>query len=239
MLVTTPHNPPRGSGGGYADLPARMVTLNQIAAYNMAYFRKAAGLSQEDLGQLLGGWSNAAVSAAERSWDGKRVRQFDADTLLLLAATLQIPIQALLLPPEDDGAAVRYVIDIGYAERPISMSMSNLFVHLAAELVSDHIVPCEDLTPAQAQFRDRYTAAVSHLTSEQVGEEIAEATGADRAALAAEVALTGRLDMLRTQRLALRSVLDDLDALHTVLDQRLADVRSEGRSPRPRSEGPA
>ncbi|MEU9839717.1 hypothetical protein AB0C69_10905, partial [Actinomadura sp. NPDC048032] len=66
-------------GKAYGELPAAAITLNQLVAYNMAYFRKAAGLTQEDLGKLLRGWTQkpwgkAAVSAAERAWDGKRPR---------------------------------------------------------------------------------------------------------------------------------------------------------------------
>ena len=56
------------------------MTVNQLAAYNMAFYRKVAGLTQEELGAPLG-WSVASVSAAERSWDGKRIKKFDADEL--------------------------------------------------------------------------------------------------------------------------------------------------------------
>ena len=92
---------------GVAELPSRDITANMLVGYNMAYFRKAAGMTQEELGQRLG-WSNVAVSAAERSWDGKRVRQFDADVVVDLAMALGVPISALFLPPEDDGERRRY-----------------------------------------------------------------------------------------------------------------------------------
>lgn len=76
-------------------------TVNQVVARNITRWRKAAGLTQEELGQRLGGWSNAAVSAAERSWDGKRIREFDADTIVALAAALGVPLTAMFLPPDD------------------------------------------------------------------------------------------------------------------------------------------
>jgi transcriptional regulator with XRE-family HTH domain/uncharacterized protein YegP (UPF0339 family) len=99
-----------------AVLPVRVVTINQVVGYNMTAYRKAAGLTQEDLGQRLGGWTKVAVSAAERSWDGKRIRKFDADEITQIAAVLGIPPIALFLPPEDHGTAVRYVLDMPEAE---------------------------------------------------------------------------------------------------------------------------
>jgi len=84
--------------------------MSQLVAYNMAAFRKAAGLSQQKLGQRLGGWSVASVSAAERSWESKRVKKFDADEIVQIAAVLGVPLAGLFLPPEDHGTAVRYVV---------------------------------------------------------------------------------------------------------------------------------
>ena len=94
-----------------ADLPERKVTINQLVGHNLACYRKAAGLTQEELGKRLGGWTKVAVSAAERSWDGRRVRKFDADELMALATALGVPITAFFLPPEDAGTGVRYVLD--------------------------------------------------------------------------------------------------------------------------------
>ena len=98
---------PLGQG---ADLPVRRVTVNSIVALNMAYFRKAAGLTQEELGERIG-WGKSVVSTAERSWDAKRVRSFSAEDLIATASALQIPLAALFLPPEDDGTAFDYVVD--------------------------------------------------------------------------------------------------------------------------------
>lgn len=76
-------------------------TVNQVVARNITRWRKAAGLTQEELGKRMGGWSNAAVSAAERSWDGGRRREFDADTIDALAVALGVPVLAMFLPPDD------------------------------------------------------------------------------------------------------------------------------------------
>jgi uncharacterized protein YegP (UPF0339 family)/transcriptional regulator with XRE-family HTH domain len=99
-----------------AVLPVQVVTISQVVGYNMAAYRKAAGLTQEELGRRLGGWTKVAVSAAERSWDGKRIRKFDADEITRIAAVLGIPPVALFLPPENHGTAVHYVLDMPEAE---------------------------------------------------------------------------------------------------------------------------
>jgi transcriptional regulator with XRE-family HTH domain len=100
----TPGGDPEG------ELPERRVTFSQIVGYNITAYRKAAGLTQEELGERLG-WTATTVSAAERSWDGKRIRKFDADELPRIAGALGVPVIALLLPPADAGTAVRYLID--------------------------------------------------------------------------------------------------------------------------------
>lgn len=97
----------------YDDLPEVRVTMNQVVAYNVNYFRLRRGLTQEELGQRLEAitgrpWSKATMSAVERSWDGNRIRQFDADDLVALSRALEFPVPALLLPPDDDGVRARY-----------------------------------------------------------------------------------------------------------------------------------
>ena len=103
------------------------MTVNQLVAYNMAYFRKAAGLGQQEFGEPLG-WSVASVSAAERSWDGKRIKKFDADEIVQIAYVLGVPLSALFLPPEDHGTAVRYVLKTrGSEDRGLSDLGADVF----------------------------------------------------------------------------------------------------------------
>lgn len=99
---------------GRDDLPLQRVTMNQVVAYNVAYFRNAADLTQEELGLRLERitgkrWSKATMSAVERSWDGNRIRSFDADDLLAMSQALEVPVTALMLPPEEDGTIIDYV----------------------------------------------------------------------------------------------------------------------------------
>lgn len=79
--------------------PARLVTVNQVAAWNMAQLRRDAGLTQRELGERIG-WTNGKVSDAERSWDGKRTVEFTAQDLAEIALALGVPLAALFLPPD-------------------------------------------------------------------------------------------------------------------------------------------
>ena len=129
-------------------LPERTVTVNQLVAYNMAFYRKAAGLTQEELGARLGGWSAASVSAAERSWDSSRVKKFDADEIASIAAALGVPVIAFFLSPEDDGTAVRYVVHLPGSEADRHRD------YAAA------VLPAYDIdSPAMTAFRRRLIVA--------------------------------------------------------------------------------
>lgn len=132
------------SSGQRDDIPERRVTVSQWVGFNIAAYRKAAGLTQEQLGERLGGWSGASVSAAERSWEGKRVRKFDADELVQIAAALGVPVLALLLPPPDAGTAVRYVFE---ADSGVPSSLPDLL---------DLLMPSyKGETPVMTAFLDR------------------------------------------------------------------------------------
>lgn len=78
------------------------VEIDQIVAYNIRRWRREAGMTQEELGEMLG-WSAANLSAAERSADSARERRrFDAQTLAELALALGVPLAALFMPPDDN-----------------------------------------------------------------------------------------------------------------------------------------
>lgn len=72
------------------DVPAeevqkhQVLTPNQVVAYNLARARKVRGWTQEEAADRLERhlgvrWSNVVFSAAERSAQMDRIRQFDAD----------------------------------------------------------------------------------------------------------------------------------------------------------------
>ncbi|MEU6490361.1 helix-turn-helix transcriptional regulator [Streptomyces sp. NPDC046984] len=135
-----------GNDKDYDELPEQQVTMNQVVAYNVAYFRKARGLTQEKLGERLEAitgkkWSKATMSAVERSWDGNRVRAFDTDDLFALSQALGYPVPALFLPPTEDGVDVRYLFqNVGQTNVRASYTKS----YGTAEELLDQIFVSED-----------------------------------------------------------------------------------------------
>lgn len=102
------------------------LTANQLVGYNLARIRKTLGLSQEEaaarLEPYLGTrWSKNVYSAAERSYDGKRVRQFTADDLTAMSLAFGVPVVYFFLPPRpgdrDNGHGLRSgTVDISWPE---------------------------------------------------------------------------------------------------------------------------
>ena len=224
--------------GAYGNLPGRHVTINQIVARNLAYFRKVAGLTQEELGEELG-WSKAVVSAAERSWDSKRIRQFSVDDVLAIAMALNVPLTALFLPPEDDGVNVRYVFHVpdGEAAEPAASSRSPMLTMQAVchgmhdlfnWILSD---PGEEDEPAMTAYRTRYVSAFNAYLNADAGAEVADYIED----LTTEERMVSRLERLSGQYDALRGLLTDVDQLQEVIHERLAELRKERPRP-PRQE---
>ncbi|MDP9398300.1 MAG: hypothetical protein M3P96_11005 [Actinomycetota bacterium] len=74
-------------------------------ALNLRAGRLLRNMTQAKLGKELTKrtgkeWSRATVSAAERSAETTRTREFDADDLLAFALALDLPVTYFLLPPE-------------------------------------------------------------------------------------------------------------------------------------------
>lgn len=188
----------------YQELPARVLTANQLVAHNMTYWRQAKGMTQEELGVLLEAftgrpWSKATVSAAERSWDGKRIRQFDADELLALSEALEVPLAGLLLPPVDDGVEARYGIVTGPGQRGEEGFSTRDLTELLVPDVSNE----EDGN--LAEFGRRLESAVDfHFGTGTMKE-------ANRYTTSQPEQLRARLETLREQREALRGLMGDIE----------------------------
>ena len=80
------------------------LTPNQVIAYNLAQARLLKSWTQDQACEALephlgARWSKANYSAAERSIDGNRIRQFDADEIVAFARTFDVPISWFFLPP--------------------------------------------------------------------------------------------------------------------------------------------
>jgi transcriptional regulator with XRE-family HTH domain len=91
------------------------ISANQLVAHNLTRIRKALGLSQEQAAERLEPylgtrWSKAVYSAAERSYSGKRVRQFTAGELAAFALAFGVPLVYFFLPPKPDDRTADGVI---------------------------------------------------------------------------------------------------------------------------------
>ena len=185
----------------YEDLPAYAVTANQLVAYNTAYWRQQRGL-RRSIGNLLAErtgrpWSKATVSAAERSWDGKRVRQFDADELVALCWSLNIPLGGLFLPPTDDGQHTRAVLALDPNGDDLSMQ----------DLLFDVIEGVGDETDGGDIYDQRSRAITDRYMGEGFSDSLDEFIGADRSLRP----LTDRATELQTRRDVLRALVEEAE----------------------------
>lgn len=176
----------------------------------MAYFRKASRMNQHELGRLLG-WSNNAVSAAERSWDGKRIREFDADSIAAIAGALGVPVIALFLPPEDAGIAVHYLLDSGDAK--VQLNLASLPAVALAE---------ED-SPVTAPYQRRLAMAGAFYR-EMHAQDFAAYLSAGTAEHRAPI---GPLEQMRVE---LEQRIDDLRAFEREYRSRLIEYLDKQRA---------
>lgn len=123
------------------------MTVNQIVAWNLAWYRRAASLTQNQLAQAAG-WTRSALSDAERSVKGGFTREFDAQEIFTFAAILEIPVAAFYLPPADDGIEAVYYTEIpGEDGCPVRVDMTGLLTYVLPNSGSD--------SPAMGAYRDR------------------------------------------------------------------------------------
>ncbi len=75
-----------------------------MVAYNLREARKQKGWTQEEAAQKLERylgvrWSKSTFSAAERSYERDRLREFTADEILAFASAFELPVAWFFLPP--------------------------------------------------------------------------------------------------------------------------------------------
>jgi hypothetical protein len=98
-----------------------LLTPNQIVAYNLAQARAWRDWTQEEAAEHLAPylgtkWSKASFSAAERSVDGDRVRNFSADEIVAFARGFGLPVGYFFLPPPRSAADVE--VRLAAPEKP-------------------------------------------------------------------------------------------------------------------------
>ena len=216
------------------ELPQRLVSFNQLVAYNTGFYRRKLGLSQEEWGAPLG-WSGPSVSAAERSWDGKRPRKFDADEVAALADRAGVPILAFFMPPEDADTKVRYVVEI-------RGSLVNI-AHLLPQLIA--MYPYRDDSPAMAAFRDRLMALGSTSYASDPVVEILLQRAADegrelltqsrrQAEIVTNLSRVHAESLVRDMQERHRQAMGNLVQTRVELERRIDDLRAFEREYRAR-----
>lgn len=218
------------------DLPRRRKSVNMLVGHNMAEYRSAAGITQEELGKRLGGWTKVAVSAAERSWDGKRVRQFSADDLVAIAAALGVPVVALLLPPSDADTAVEYTFTTG-SEVGSSMDAASLLEYALSSYGKAE-------SPVLKAFRERLIALGTRGLLEPLTDEVLQRARDEAVQLLQETrrvaaGVTGdararaeslERDAIERHRQAMGSLVQEREEL----ERRITDLRAFEREYRSR-----
>lgn len=158
----------------------RLVTINQVVAWNIAWYRKQAGMTQLQVAELLG-WPQNRVSEAERSWDGKRTREFDAQIIADFAAVFGVPVVAFFLPPLEEADGLLFA---GPDGDPRTMT----------DLMWLAMHDNDDETPALAAYRKRFRVQAQQYTDQGWPDEV------DR-----WFAIPGEADVLADRAAALRA----------------------------------
>ncbi|MFI9552625.1 helix-turn-helix domain-containing protein [Nonomuraea endophytica] len=198
----------------------RVVSMNQIVAWNIAYWRRQLGFTQEELGQMIarhnGGvpWSKANVSAAERTWEGVRARRFDIDDVVMFAKVFDLPIAAFLLPPDD---GIKYV-----AGSPDHASGEESYWD--AEDLIDKIIPFSPLSsPDQL---GAYAQRFAEFVDDGLGEGAYRQFLGNAHSISRYPAVHKEKQRIESHIEALEDVIADLRTAHTVLAE---EEREEAR----------
>jgi transcriptional regulator with XRE-family HTH domain len=102
-----------------------LLSVNQVVAFNLMRARRRKGWTQEETAERLAAamnrrWTNATLSAAERSWQTGRTREFNADELFAFAEVFSVPVPFFFLPPEPEEVDAD-AVHINFAKPPDSL----------------------------------------------------------------------------------------------------------------------
>jgi hypothetical protein len=161
------------------------MTPNQIVAYNLNQARLWKGWTQEEAADALAPfvgsrWSKANFSAAERSMDGQRIRNFDADEIVAFARTFDLPVTFFFMPPvpwADNlpvrlqtpdagplGVALTKMVDLVFGERHNMALLSERLQQFLERLGPDRV------TDAQGRIQKLVLVRMSKLVKESFGD---------------------------------------------------------------------
>lgn len=160
----------------------RLLSINSLVASNVTEARARRGMTQQQLGERLEAvtgrrWSKATVSALERSADGVKVRQFDADDLVAIAHVLDVQLISLFLPPSPE-----FHPNERYAPHPVSEQAVPTADDWTAEDLARVLIGAGDATAAvgpgdaAAMVADRLAELVGTLDAEATGQLVMDVT---------------------------------------------------------------
>jgi hypothetical protein len=172
---------------GQDDVPIYFgLTPNQVVAYNLAQARLLKGWTQDQASEALepflgSRWSKANYSAAERSVDGARIRNFDADEIVAFARAFELPVTWFFLPPPPwSSPGVPVKLRTPDAERfgaPLAVLTDLVFgdeLQLAAMTLRLHVFLDElgpnPLSEAQQRIADAVEARKAEVVRHALGD---------------------------------------------------------------------
>jgi hypothetical protein len=198
----------------------RTFTPNQIVAYNMWRGRLLHDWTQDEAAEAVAPYlgtrlSAASWSAAERSVEGVRIREFNADELLAMARGFGVPIGWFLTPPPVDE-------EIGLATPDAGREGLDPVVLLDALLGTEETLPyLEDVLAAYTGFTTHHVLIDPEGVALNLGRE--QPRMQDR--LQSQVALRAKLVAeqafgdVRRASATLRRLADVLDEIGEVIDE--------------------
>jgi hypothetical protein len=160
------------------------ITPNQIVAFNLTVARQLRGWTQEEAAAKLepyvgARWSKATFSSAERSIDGRRIRQFTADEIVAFSRCFDVPIGFFFMPPrpsqsetpvrfataenDDYGLSLAELLDAIFGtpgEREVMSARLNDYLGE---------IPMQDLTKAQDRLTWQAEDALNAVVMKQLG----------------------------------------------------------------------
>src|SRR4051812_33998970 len=153
-------------------MPPTRLTPNQIVAWNLAQARRMRGWTQQEAAEHLEPylgerWSKATYSAAERSVDGQRIRQFTADDLHAFARAFELPTSLFLTPPPWSGEEIGHATGGETSTRAEYLDLIFDMPEAARRRVLDEVVEMSaSTTRALRRWGANFAAMVAHREHE-------------------------------------------------------------------------
>jgi hypothetical protein len=166
------------------------LTPNQVVAWNLAQARSWRGWTQdqatEALERCLGvRWSKATYSQAERSVDGKNVRNFTADEIVAFARAFELPVTWFFMPPpawaqpgvpvaldtpdaQRFGTAIALLVDLVFGDRGQQAELAVRLQGFLQDLGPAPLTDAQQRVRALAQHRIAALARDAFTDTEQL-----------------------------------------------------------------------